>query len=126
MLIFNVFKICNEITINKKIELNVIIFLSIIIPFLEVINLSLFLPIFETLVDSNSVSNYSNYVKNFFLALGINFSLKNLLIFVGVFLLLKIIVNILNLKLFVACPQAPCPTVHGVAGGASRTVRTIF
>jgi len=100
MLIFNVFKICNEITINKKIELNVIIFLSIIIPFLEVINLSLFLPIFETLVDSNSVSNYSNYVKNFFLALGINFSLKNLLIFVGVFLLLKIIVNILNLKLF--------------------------
>ena len=100
MLIFNVFKICNEITINKKIELNVIIFLSIIIPFLEVINLSLFLPIFETLVDSNSVSNYSNYVKIFFLALGINFSLKNLLIFVGVFLLLKIIVNILNLKLF--------------------------
>lgn len=100
MLIFNVFKICNEITINKKIELNVIIFLSIIIPFLEVINLSLFLPIFETLVDSNSVSNYSNYVKKIFLTLGINFSLKNLLIFVGVFLLLKITVNILNLRLF--------------------------
>jgi len=100
MPIFNVFKICNEITVNKKRELFVIIFLSIVIPLLEVINLSLFLPIFETLVDSGSVSNYSNYVKNFFSIVGINFSLKNLLIFVGVFLLLKIIINILNLKLF--------------------------
>ena len=100
MPIFNVFKICNEITVNKKRELFVIIFLSIVIPLLEVINLSLFLPIFETLVDSGSVSNYSNYVKNFFSIVGINFSLKNLLIFVGVFLLLKIIINILYLKLF--------------------------
>jgi len=100
MPIFNLFKICNEITVNKKRELFVIIFLSIVIPLLEVINLSLFLPIFETLVDSGSVSNYSNYVKNFFSIVGINFSLKNLLIFVGVFLLLKIIINILNLKLF--------------------------
>jgi ABC-type multidrug transport system fused ATPase/permease subunit len=100
MPIFNLFKICNEITVNKKRELFVIIFLSIVIPLLEVINLSLFLPIFETLVDSGSVSNYSNYVKNFFSIVGINFSLKNLLIFVGVFLLLKIIINILYLKLF--------------------------
>jgi ABC-type multidrug transport system fused ATPase/permease subunit len=100
MPIFNLFKICNEITANKKRELFVIIFLSIVIPILEVINLSLFLPIFETLVDSGSVSNYSNYVKNFFSIVGINFSLKNLLMFVGVFLLLKIIINILNLKLF--------------------------
>jgi hypothetical protein len=52
------------------------------------------------LVNSSSLSNYSNYVKNIYSFLGINFNVVNLLIIVALFLFFKISINFIYLKLF--------------------------
>ena len=100
MKLFNAIKNCRTIIKDKNNKFIILVLFSIAVPFLEIINLSLLLPIFESLVNSNSLSNYSNYIKNIYSFLGINFNLVNLLIIVALFLFFKILINFIYLKLF--------------------------
>jgi ABC-type multidrug transport system fused ATPase/permease subunit len=100
MKLFNAIKNCRVIIKDKNNKFIILIFFSTVVPFLEIINLSLLLPIFESLVNSSSLSNYSNYVKNIYSFLGINFNVVNLLIIVALFLFFKISINFIYLKLF--------------------------
>ena len=100
MKLFNAIKNCRTIIKNKNNKFIILVLFSIAVPFLEIINLSLLLPIFESLVNSNSLSNYSNYIKNIYSFLGINFNVLNLLIIVALFLFFKILINFIYLKLF--------------------------
>lgn len=100
MKLFNAIKNCRTIIKDKNNKFIILVLFSIAVPFLEIINLSLLLPIFESLVNSNSLSNYSNYIKNIYSFLGINFNVVNLLIIVALFLFFKILINFIYLKLF--------------------------
>ena len=86
MKLFNAIKNCRTIIKDKNNKFIILVLFSIAVPFLEIINLSLLLPIFESLVNSNSLSSYSNYIKNIYSLLGINFNVVNLLIIVALFL----------------------------------------
>ena len=100
MKLFNAIKNCRTIIKDKNNKFIILVLFSIAVPFLEIINLSLLLPIFESLVNSNSLSSYSNYIKNIYSLLGINFNVVNLLIIVALFLFFKILINFIYLKLF--------------------------
>ena len=100
MKFFNAIKNCRIIIKDENNKFIILVLFSIAVPFLEIINLSLLLPIFESLVNSNSLSNYSNYIKNIYSFLGMNFNVVNLLIIVALFLFFKILINFIYLKLF--------------------------
>ena len=92
----------NSITLieNKIYKTILLIFLSTIIPVLEIVNLTILLPIFEILLNHKNISEFSNFINKFLNFVNIDGNLKNLVLIFLFFFLIKILLNIFFYKIF--------------------------
>ena len=65
---------------NKIYKTILLIFLSTIIPVLEIANLTILLPIFEILLNHKNISEFSNFINKFLNFFNIDPNLKNLVL----------------------------------------------
>jgi ABC-type bacteriocin/lantibiotic exporter with double-glycine peptidase domain len=85
---------------NKIYKTILLIFLSTIIPVLEIANLTILLPIFEILLNHKNISEFSNFINKFLNFFNIDPNLKNLVLIFLFFFLIKILLNIFFYKIF--------------------------